>query len=124
MSVKEEKIELDGEVTEALRNGMFRVELENGHKTIGYTAGNIVDIGWLAMQALGGAAALHPSVAGLSRVRRATGEARSGRLLAFAGLAFLCPLTVVTGVQFAHRYTTEVAWFDTLWGSMQEADNQ
>jgi translation initiation factor IF-1 len=41
MSVKEEKIELDGEVTEALRNGMFRVELENGHKTIGYTAGKM-----------------------------------------------------------------------------------
>jgi translation initiation factor IF-1 len=41
MSVKEEKIEMDGEVTEALRNGMFRVELENGHETIGYTAGKM-----------------------------------------------------------------------------------
>ena len=41
MSVKEEKIELEGEVTEALRNGMFRVTLDNGHETIGYTAGKM-----------------------------------------------------------------------------------
>ena len=34
--------------------------------SIGYTAGNIIDLGWLAMQALGGAAALHPSVTTLS----------------------------------------------------------
>jgi translation initiation factor IF-1 len=41
VSVKEEKIELEGEVTEALRNGMFRVTLDNGHSTIGYTAGKM-----------------------------------------------------------------------------------
>jgi translation initiation factor IF-1 len=41
VSVKEEKIELEGEVTEALRNGMFRVTLDNGHETIGYTAGKM-----------------------------------------------------------------------------------
>ena len=41
MSVKEEKIELEGEVTEALRNGMFRIALDNGHETIGYTAGKM-----------------------------------------------------------------------------------
>jgi translation initiation factor IF-1 len=41
MSVKEEKIEFEGEVTEAMRNGMFRVELDNGHTTIGYTAGKM-----------------------------------------------------------------------------------
>ncbi len=41
MSVKEEKIELEGEVTESLRNGMFRIALDNGHTTIGYTAGKM-----------------------------------------------------------------------------------
>ncbi len=38
---KEEKIELEGEVTEALRNGMFRITLDNGHETIGYTSGKM-----------------------------------------------------------------------------------
>ena len=38
---KEEKIEMEGEVTEALRNGMFRVLLDNGHETIGYMAGKM-----------------------------------------------------------------------------------
>ena len=38
---KEEKIELEGEVTEALRNGMFRITLDNGHRTIGYTSGKM-----------------------------------------------------------------------------------
>jgi diguanylate cyclase len=75
---------------------------------------NLDNVLWLGWALLFGAAALHPSVAGLSRIRRATGQARPGRLLAFAGLAFLCPLTVVTGVQFAHRHTTESAWYDTL----------
>jgi translation initiation factor IF-1 len=28
-------------VTEALRNGMFRIKLDNGHETIGYTAGKM-----------------------------------------------------------------------------------
>ena len=36
---KEEKIELEGEVMEAFRNGMYRIALENGHETLGYTAG-------------------------------------------------------------------------------------
>jgi translation initiation factor IF-1 len=38
---KEEKVELDGEVVEALRNGQFRIALENGHETLGYTAGKM-----------------------------------------------------------------------------------
>ena len=38
---KEEKIELEGEVVEALRNGFFRVALDNGHETLGYTAGKM-----------------------------------------------------------------------------------
>ena len=75
---------------------------------------NLDNVLWLSWALLFGSATLHPSVAGVSRVRRATGEARSGRLLAFTGMAFLCPLMVVTGVQFTHRHTTEVAWYDTL----------
>ncbi len=41
MSVKEEKLEFEGEVVEALRNGMFRIQLDNGHETLGYTAGKM-----------------------------------------------------------------------------------
>ena len=41
MAAKEAKIEMEGEVTEALRNGMFRVTLDNGHPTIGYTSGKM-----------------------------------------------------------------------------------
>jgi translation initiation factor IF-1 len=32
---------MEGEVTEALRNGMFRISFPNGHTTIGYTAGKM-----------------------------------------------------------------------------------
>ena len=41
MSVKEEKVEVEGEVTESLRNGLFRIELDNGHLTTGYIAGKM-----------------------------------------------------------------------------------
>jgi translation initiation factor IF-1 len=41
MAEKEEKVEMDGEVVEALRNGQFRIALENGHETLGYTAGKM-----------------------------------------------------------------------------------
>jgi translation initiation factor IF-1 len=37
----EEKLEMDGEVLEALGSGMFRVALENGHELIAYTAGKM-----------------------------------------------------------------------------------
>ncbi len=36
---KEEKIEMEGEVVEAFRSGMYKVLLENGQETLGYTAG-------------------------------------------------------------------------------------
>jgi translation initiation factor IF-1 len=39
--VAEEKIEMDGEVQEALGGGMFRVTLDNGHSLIAYTAGKM-----------------------------------------------------------------------------------
>ena len=29
------------EIVEALRNGMFRIQLDNGHETLGYTAGKM-----------------------------------------------------------------------------------
>jgi translation initiation factor IF-1 len=38
---KEEKIELEGQVTEALRGRMFRIQLDNGHETLGYLAGRL-----------------------------------------------------------------------------------
>jgi translation initiation factor IF-1 len=41
MAEKEEKVELDGEVVEALRNGQFRVMLDNGPETLAYTAGKM-----------------------------------------------------------------------------------
>jgi translation initiation factor IF-1 len=37
----EEKIAVDGEITEALPNLMFRVELDNGHKVLGTMAGKM-----------------------------------------------------------------------------------
>jgi translation initiation factor IF-1 len=39
--VAEEKLEMDGEVLEALGGGMFRVTLDNGHSLIAYTAGRM-----------------------------------------------------------------------------------
>ena len=41
MSNKEQKIEFDGEIVEALSNGKFRIQLDNGHETLGYTAGRL-----------------------------------------------------------------------------------
>ena len=41
MSSKEQKIEFDGEIVEALSNGKFRIQLDNGHETLGYTAGKM-----------------------------------------------------------------------------------
>jgi len=41
VSAKEEKIELEGVVSEAPRNGMFRIDLDNGHRTTGYIAGKV-----------------------------------------------------------------------------------
>jgi len=38
---KEEAIEIEGVVTEALANTRFRVELDNGHKVIAHVAGKM-----------------------------------------------------------------------------------
>ncbi|MFH1577627.1 MAG: translation initiation factor IF-1 [Candidatus Omnitrophota bacterium] len=39
--MKEELIEVDGKVTEALPNAMFRVELDNGHKVLAHISGKM-----------------------------------------------------------------------------------
>ncbi len=41
MAQKEEKVELEGEVVEALSNGKYRIKLDNGHETLGYVAGKM-----------------------------------------------------------------------------------
>ncbi|MDL1955977.1 MAG: translation initiation factor IF-1 [Candidatus Desulfofervidus auxilii] len=38
---KEEPIEVEGKVIEALPNAMFRVELDNGHKVLAHVAGKL-----------------------------------------------------------------------------------
>ena len=41
MAVKEEVVEFEGEVTEALPSLMFRVKLDNGHEVLGHLAGKM-----------------------------------------------------------------------------------
>ena len=41
IAVKEEKIEMEGEITEALPNTMFRVKLDNGHDVLGHISGKM-----------------------------------------------------------------------------------
>jgi translation initiation factor IF-1 len=41
IAVKEEKNEMEGEIVESLRSGMFRIRLDNGHELLGYTAGKM-----------------------------------------------------------------------------------
>jgi len=38
---KEEKIEVEGKVIEALPNAFFRVELDNGHKILAHISGKM-----------------------------------------------------------------------------------
>ena len=38
---KEEPIQVEGKVVEALPNAMFRVELENGHRLLAHVAGKM-----------------------------------------------------------------------------------
>jgi translation initiation factor IF-1 len=37
----DEKLEVEGEVIEALRSRMFRVRLDNGHEALGYMGGKM-----------------------------------------------------------------------------------
>ena len=41
MSVKEEKIEVDGEVVEALPSTMFRVQIDGGHDVLAKISGKM-----------------------------------------------------------------------------------
>jgi translation initiation factor IF-1 len=41
VAANSDKVEMEGEVLESLGNGMFRIALENGHQTLGYTAGKM-----------------------------------------------------------------------------------
>ena len=38
---KEDKIEVEGKIIEALPNAFFRVELDNGHKILAHVSGKI-----------------------------------------------------------------------------------
>ena len=38
---KQASIELDGTITQALSNAMFRVELENGHEVVAHISGKM-----------------------------------------------------------------------------------
>ncbi|NIP30681.1 MAG: translation initiation factor IF-1 [Candidatus Dadabacteria bacterium] len=38
---KEEKIEFEGTIVEALPNAMFKVEIENGHQILAYVSGKM-----------------------------------------------------------------------------------
>ncbi|MNL70909.1 Translation initiation factor IF-1 [compost metagenome] len=38
---KEDVIEMEGAVEEALSNGMFRIKLDNGHEVLGHLAGRM-----------------------------------------------------------------------------------
>ena len=41
IATKEEKIEMEGEIVEAYPSGQFKVLLDNGRSTLGYTAGKM-----------------------------------------------------------------------------------
>lgn len=41
MSEKEETVKVEGEVLESFRSGMYRIGLDNGHQTMGYTSGRM-----------------------------------------------------------------------------------
>jgi len=41
MSAKDEKVEMEGEIVESFRSGMYKIALDNGHETLGYLAGKM-----------------------------------------------------------------------------------
>ena len=41
MENREDRIEVEGTVTEKLPNNMFRIELDNGHKIMAYVSGRM-----------------------------------------------------------------------------------
>jgi diguanylate cyclase (GGDEF)-like protein len=61
--------------------------------TIGYQTGNAIDVLWLIMYALAGAASLHPSMAAMSQRNDGQAQAtiRPGRIVALAGASLMAP---------------------------------
>ena len=53
MTKKEEAIEVEGTVTEALANTGFRVQLESGHSVIAHVAGRMPSILSVSCRAIG-----------------------------------------------------------------------
>ncbi|HEY7380214.1 MAG TPA: translation initiation factor IF-1 [Gaiella sp.] len=41
MAPNDEKVELQGEIVEGFRGGMYRIELDNGHETLAYVSGRM-----------------------------------------------------------------------------------
>jgi translation initiation factor IF-1 len=41
MAEKEQKVEMEGEVLESFRSGVYRIGLDNGYETLGYTSGRM-----------------------------------------------------------------------------------
>ena len=41
MAEKEQKISVEGEIVEQYKSGMYRILLEGGHETLGYTSGKM-----------------------------------------------------------------------------------
>ena len=41
MADNDGKVELQGEIVEAFRGGMYRIALDNGHETLGYVSGKM-----------------------------------------------------------------------------------
>ncbi len=41
MAEKEQKISVEGEIVEQFKSGMYKIALEGGHETLGYTSGKM-----------------------------------------------------------------------------------
>ncbi|WP_051808322.1 GGDEF domain-containing protein [Actinoplanes subtropicus] len=76
--------------------------------TIGYQPGNLVDVTWLAMYALAGAAVLHPTVAAISRPAPpvADGEVKVSRLVMLAVASMMAPAAL--GIEWLRGMAIDV----------------
>ena len=62
MTKKEEAIEVDGVVTEALANTRFRVQLDSGHKVIAHVAGRMPSTSSASCRATRSASSCRPTI--------------------------------------------------------------
>src|SRR5436190_17044219 len=67
MGETKEKVEFEGEVMEALRGRMFRIQLDNGHEALGYLGGRMMR--YRIRIKLGVRVRVEVTLAGMSRVR-------------------------------------------------------